>query len=191
MNQFSTDGQGTPKMRRHGPWSRALLSVAGVVAIGVIAAACSSSSATPTTVRQGGTGGSPATLVSATNNAKLGMILVDNKGLTLYTLSDNAPCDASCSAVWPPLVVPTGTTPNLSGVAGLSTVKVSGGEQVTYNGMRLYTFVLDKSAGQAKGQGLKDQWGTWSVVMTQNSTTPTTGATTTTTAGGGGGGVGF
>jgi predicted lipoprotein with Yx(FWY)xxD motif len=199
MNQFSPEEQTAPKTRRHRPWSRALLSISGVLVIGAIAAACSSSSATPTTAAQGGGGGgTTATLVSTTKNTSLGTILVNNKGFTLYTLSGNAPCDAACSAIWPPLMVTGSASPNLGSVAGLGTVKVSGGEQVTDNGMRLYTFVEDKSAGQATGQGLKDTWGTWSVVVTQAptappaSTTPTTRAkTTTTTAAGGGGGVGF
>jgi predicted lipoprotein with Yx(FWY)xxD motif len=190
MNEFSAEDQKAPKLRRHGPWSRTLLGVCGAMVISVIAAACSSSSATPTSATQGG-GAATASLVSTTNNAKLGTILVNNKGFTLYTLSGNAPCDAACSAVWPPLLVAGSATPNLGGVSGLGTVAVSGGKQVTYNGMALYTFVQDKSAGQANGQGLKDTWGTWSAVITQASTTPTTAATTTTTAGGGGGGVGF
>jgi len=193
MNKFLVEEEAAPKMRLHRPWSRALLSVSGLLVFGTIAAACSSSSATPTTTSQGGGTGTSAALVSTTSNSKLGTILVNSKGFTLYTLSGNAPCDAACSAVWPPLLVSGSATPNLGGVAGLATVKVSGKEQVTYNGMDLYTFVEDKSAGQANGQGLKDPWGTWSAVITQASTTPTTPTTgaTTTTAGGGGGGVGF
>lgn len=192
MDQFSTGSQPGVETRRHRTWGRALLGFSGVVVIGVIASACSSSSAAPTTT-SGGSGGTTASLVSTTNNAKLGTILVNSKGFALYTLSNNAPCDAACSAVWPPLLVTGSATPNLGGVSGVGTVTVSGGKQVTYNGMRLYTFVQDKSAGQVTGQGLTDTWGTWSAVITQASTTPTTGATTTTstTAGGGGGGVGF
>ena len=151
MNQFSTEDQTAPKTRSHRPWSRALLSISGVLVIGAIAAACSSSSATPTTTSQGaGGGGTTATLVSTTNNATLGTILVNNKGFTLYTLSGNAPCDAACSAIWPPLLVTGSASPNLGSVAGLGTVMVSGGEQVTYNGMRLYTFVRGQEcrAGQ-------------------------------------------
>jgi hypothetical protein len=79
-----------------------------------------------------------------------------------------------------------------SGVTGLGTIKVSEGEQVTYHGMPLYTFVGDTSAGQTNGQNLKDTWGTWFVIVTKASTTPTTtapaGATTTTVPSNGGGG---
>jgi predicted lipoprotein with Yx(FWY)xxD motif len=195
MDQFSTESQAGVETRRHRTWRRALLGFAGLVVIGVVASACSSSAAAPTTT-SGGSGGATGSLVSTTNNAELGTILVNSNGFALYTLSNNAPCDAACNAVWPALLVTGSATPNLGGVSGVGTVKVSGGEQVTYNGMRLYTFVQDKSAGQVTGQGLTDTWGTWSAVITQASTastTPTTGAptTTSTTAGGGGGGVGF
>jgi hypothetical protein len=79
-------------------------------------------------------------------------------------------------------------------VTGLGTIKVAAGEQVTYHGMPLYTFMGDSSAGQVNGQDLKDTWGTWFVIVTKASTAPTTtapagGATTTTAPGGGG--VGF
>jgi predicted lipoprotein with Yx(FWY)xxD motif len=188
MNQFSTEEQAAPKMRHHSRWSRAFLSISGLLALGIVAAACSSSPAS-----SGGGGSTTATLVATTKNAKLGTILVNNKGFTLYTLSGNAPCDAACSAVWPPLIATGSAKPNLGGVSGLGTVKVSGGEQVTHNGQRLYTFIMDKSAGQATGQGLTDTWGTWNVVVTQASSTPTspTTAAPTATTTPGGGGVGF
>jgi predicted lipoprotein with Yx(FWY)xxD motif len=191
MNQFSTEVQTAPKIRRHRPWSRAFLSISGVLVIGVIAAACSSSPSTSNGAPAGGGGGTTATLVSTTQNGKLGTILVNSKGFTLYTLSGNAPCDAACSAVWPPLLATGSAKPNLGGVSGLSTVKVPGGEQVTYNGMALYTFAQDTSAGQASGQGLKDMWGTWSVVITKALTTTASTGSTATTAAGGSGGVGF
>jgi predicted lipoprotein with Yx(FWY)xxD motif len=126
------------------------------------------------------------------------MILVNNKGFTLYRLSTDSKnksnCTGSCVSVWPPLLASGSSMPGGgAGVSGLGTIKVAGGEQVTYNGMPLYTFTGDSAAGQTNGQNVKDQWGTWFVVTT-GSSTPTTaaggGGATTTTAGGGGG-VGF
>jgi predicted lipoprotein with Yx(FWY)xxD motif len=207
MKQFPTEDPS--KMRRRSPWLRGLLSISGLLVVGAIAAACGSSTASPGGTSAGGsatttTGASSSTsaaLVSTTNNAKLGTILVNSKGFTLYTLAGNAACDAACSAVWPPLLVSGSGSPNLgSGMAGLGTVAGTGGQQVTYNGMKLYTFTADTSPGQATGQGLTDQWGLWSAVVTKASTTPATsapatsapsGGNTTTTAGGGSGGVGF
>lgn len=190
MNQFPTEDHLASKVRRHSQRHRALLSISGVLVIGTIAAACGSSSGKP----PAGGGGTAVTLVSTTNNSKLGTILVNNKGFALYTLKGNGACNAACSAIWPPLLVTGSAKPTLgSGVTGLSTVKVSGGEQVTYHGMRLYTFTLDKSAGQVSGNGLKDTWGTWLAIITKASATPTTtapvgGATTTTAPSNGGGG---
>jgi predicted lipoprotein with Yx(FWY)xxD motif len=205
MNQFSTEDQSAARVRHHSPWRRAWLSLSGLMIVATMAAACGSSPSTPVV-----SGGAPAAaLVSTTNNAQLGTILVNNKGFTLYTLRGNAPCDAACTAVWPPLLVTGSAKPNLgSSVTGLGTVKVSGGEQVVYNGMALYTFTGDSSAGQVSGQDVTDTWGTWFAAVTKASTAPTTtppaGGTSSTTVsttvptggtssttGGGGGGIGF
>src|ERR1700722_1627065 len=104
MNHLSTKDQTAPKTRCHRQLGRALLSFSGVLLVGLIAASCSSSSAAPTTssvAPGGGGGGTTASRVATTMDAKLGTILVNNKGFALYTLSDNAPCDAACGAVWP------------------------------------------------------------------------------------------
>jgi predicted lipoprotein with Yx(FWY)xxD motif len=191
MNQCSTANQWASKVRRRSPWHRGFLSVSGLLMIGTVAAACGSSSGGPAAVGVG----TPAALVSTTNNAQLGTILVNNKGFTLYTLSGNAPCDAACRAIWPPLLVTGTAKPTLgSGVTGLGTVKASGGEQVAYQNMPLYTYTGDASPGQVSGQNLKDTWGTWLAVITKASTAPTTTAPaggTSSTTGGGGGGIGF
>jgi predicted lipoprotein with Yx(FWY)xxD motif len=180
-----------------------LLGISGLLLIGAIAAACGSQAASPRTTKPatpGGSGTAATTVaVDTTSSAKLGTILVNSKGFTLYRLStdsmDKSVCTAACAVVWPPLLVTGSGSPVAgSGVTGLGTIKVAGGEQVTYHGMPLYTFTGDTSAGQANGQDLKDTWGTWFVIVTKASTAPTTtapagGATTTTAPGGGG--VGF
>jgi predicted lipoprotein with Yx(FWY)xxD motif len=203
MNQFSTDDQTASPARRHSPAHRALLGVSGLLLVGTVAAACGSTTASTTTTTSAAPGdsGSAATTVAVdtTSSAKLGTILVNSKGFTLYRLSTDSTnksvCTAACAVVWPPLLVTGSGSPVAgSGVTGLGTIKVAGGEQVTYHGMPLYTFTGDTTAGQANGQSLKDTWGTWFVIVTKASTAPTTtapagGATTTTAPGGGG--VGF
>jgi hypothetical protein len=87
--------------------------------------------------------------------------------MTLYRLSGEQGgkfiCTSSaCTQVWHPLSATAGT-PSGS-VGSLGTVKRPDGTvQVTYKGMPLYTFAQDQTAGEAKGQGIKDV-GTWTVV---------------------------
>ena len=179
----AVEGSTSASAGRRIPRRRALLGISGLLVIGTVAAACGSSSGTPTTSR-----GNSAVLISTANNSKLGTILVNNKGFTLYTLRGNAPCAAACSAIWPPVLSGSGSPVGGSGVSGLGTTHASGHLEVTYHGVPLHTFSGDKSAGQTTGQDLKDTWGTWVAVITKASTTTTTtpaGGSTTTTGGGG------
>jgi predicted lipoprotein with Yx(FWY)xxD motif len=188
--------------RHRGTKNRALLSICGVLVIGTIASACGSKTATPTTTTTkpaaagGGTTANVAVAVSTANNAKLGTILVNGKGFTLYRFTkdsmNTATCTGGCAKVWPPLMASGSGLPAAgTGVTGLGTIAVAGGRQVTYKGMPLYTYVGDSSPGQTNGQGID---GDWFAVTTKSSAATTTtapaGGTTTTTAGGGGG-VGF
>ncbi|HEY1636559.1 MAG TPA: hypothetical protein VGF64_17520 [Acidimicrobiales bacterium] len=151
-------------MRRLG-----LLGVA-VAPVVLVAAACGSSSspkAAPSNGASAANTGATVT-VSTKHDAKLGTILADSKGLTLYTLTSAGqplPCTGPCLSVWPPLEVPTGTTPTgAAGVTGLGTTMAPGGNQlVTFQGKPLYRFATDKDSGDAYGQGIKSFGGVWSV----------------------------
>jgi predicted lipoprotein with Yx(FWY)xxD motif len=133
-------------------------------------------------------GAQGAAVVKTASNAALGeTVLVDSSGMTLYSLSGEGNgrfiCTSSaCLTAWHPLRTSAAT---VSGsVPSLGTVKrPDGTEQVTYKGMPLYTFAADRSAGEAKGQGLKDV-GTWSAVTVGSGTSGgTSGAGTSTAAG--------
>jgi predicted lipoprotein with Yx(FWY)xxD motif len=96
--------------------------------------------------------------------AKLGTVLVNGHGLTLYRFTPDTTtkvaCTGTCASLWPPLVVSVGTpTPiGSAGIVGLGTIKdPDGALQVTYRGHPLYTFIGDKKPGSA-AQGLKDKW---------------------------------
>lgn len=103
------------------------------------------------------------TIMVATD-PKLGQILVDGKGMTLYIYTVDKPnqsnCDATCLAYWPPLVTQghpvagTGVNASLLGTATLA----DGWMIVTYNGMPLYYFVKDAKAGDTTGQGAQKVW---------------------------------
>lgn len=171
--------------------------IGSIVAIAVLATACGASQSSPTTTKATPTGsGVSATslkLASATL-PKVGSVLTGPNGMTLYYFttdpSGSTSCTGQCAVVWPPLVVPTGSTPTLpSGASGTlaTTMRPDGSTQVTYMGHPLYYYQGDTAKGQDKGQGVD---GTWFVLSTSNAT-PAGNPTTTTSAGGGGGGVGF
>jgi predicted lipoprotein with Yx(FWY)xxD motif len=106
----------------------------------------------------------PATVAVATT--KLGKVLVDAKGLTLYRFdNDTAPgkstCGAgACASTWPAATV-TGTPVPGSGVeaAKLSTfTRTDGKTQLQIAGHPLYTFAGDSKAGDTNGQGIIGKW---------------------------------
>jgi predicted lipoprotein with Yx(FWY)xxD motif len=124
--------------------------------------------------------------VRTASNSKLGAtVLVDAHGMTLYSLSAEHGgkficTNAACLQAWHPLAAQGGSAPK-SSVGSLGTVKrPDGTEQVTYNGMPLYTFALDQTPGSARGQGFKDV-GTWSAVTVAGASAAPPAASTQTT----------
>ena len=124
--------------------------------------------AAPTVAAEAGTAVASAvsgSTVQVANNATLGAILVDSKGMTLYIFKKDSPgksvCEGGCAKIWPPLTVPQGTTPTAAaGVSGKLGViqRTDGTYQVTYNDMPLYLYGGDTAPGQANGQGLQNVW---------------------------------
>lgn len=98
------------------------------------------------------------------SDPKLGQILVDGKGMTLYMFTSDKPdqstCNAGCMGYWPPLltqgkpIAGNGVDASLLGSAMLS----DGRMIVTYNHMPLYYFVKDAKAGDVTGQGVQNVW---------------------------------
>ncbi len=111
------------------------------------------------------------TLVQVSSNTQYGSILVDKNGNTVYTFAadslNNSVCTGACAQAWPPLAVPSGTSPqagqSVTGKLG-SITRSDGLTQVTYNGQPLYLYSGDTVAGQANGQGLNSFGGLWYVV---------------------------
>jgi len=136
----------------------AALAVAGYGSVGFASASTAPREATKT---------KPATVRVA--KTKLGKILVNSKGRTLYLFQADSgttsACTDSCAAAWPPLSNPTpkagkGAKASMVGTATRS----DGTPQVTYNGHPLYTYSGDKKAGNTNGQGLSAFGGLWYVV---------------------------
>jgi D-xylose transport system substrate-binding protein len=126
------------------------------------APATNSPVATPPTT--GGQQGGGAT-VQVPQNATLGQILADNKGMTLYVFKNDKPgqsnCTDACAQNWPPLTVAQGAQPTASAdVTGKLAViqRSDGSNQVTINDMPLYTFKNDAQPGDTKGQGINSIW---------------------------------
>jgi len=115
----------------------------------------------------------PAATGTAINigSTKLGKVLVDSNGLTVYLfLADKgnvSSCNtASCVQYWPP-VLTTGAPRAGSGLTASllgTTARADGTTQVTYAGHPLYRFINDKAAGQVTGQGLNAFGAAWYVV---------------------------
>jgi predicted lipoprotein with Yx(FWY)xxD motif len=104
-------------------------------------------------------------VVRTANNPTLHKkVLVNRKGLTLYSLSVETRgkficTDQFCLSLWTPLVVPKGTVP--TGAPHLGTVRRPDGRtQVSYRGRPVYTFTQDRKPGDVKGNGFKDV-GVW------------------------------
>ena len=86
---------------------------------------------------------------------KVGAIVVNDQGRTVYTLTDAAgkavACTGGCLTAWPPvLVVAPATATGSGGVKGVATVTTSDGDQVTINGLPVYTFSGDPGSGRCE-----------------------------------------
>jgi predicted lipoprotein with Yx(FWY)xxD motif len=148
----------------------AALGVVGFLAAGSIARSATQSSAT----------------VSLRKTA-LGMVLVTANGHTLYLFgkdrNGNSACSASCAQFWPPLLSRAKPTAGPGVKASLlgTTKRSDGSLQVTYNKHPLYTYSLDKQAGQTKGEGVFAFGAKWSALSARGAAIIKTPATTTTT----------
>lgn len=103
------------------------------------------------------------TTLDVSNNSKLGMILVDSKGMTLYLYTKDtngtSVCYGGCAVLWPPLLVngtPTSAVA-LPGTLGV-TLRTNGDEQATYDGWPLYYYLPDRVPSDTTGQGVGNVW---------------------------------
>jgi len=91
---------------------------------------------------------------------KVDGMLVDSKGMTVYTFDKDSAgksaCTGACTQNWPPVMA--GDAPVS---APYSTVtREDGSKQLAYHGKPLYTFVKDKKPGDKAGDKVKDMWHT-------------------------------
>jgi predicted lipoprotein with Yx(FWY)xxD motif len=111
----------------------------------------------------------PASVI-ATQNMRLGTILANPQGRTLYYFlperGGKIVCSSSaCTTYWPPSIAAGGNPTGGAGVTGqLGLIARAGGaQQITYNTWPLYTFAGDSAPDQTNGQGVVGFGGKWLV----------------------------
>ena len=146
-----------------------LLTIAALMVMTVLATACGSNPAT------GGASPAPSSAaagakVGVATNPKLGQILVDDKGMTLYLFvkdtGTSSTCYDQCAQFWPPLLTtgaPQATAGANQSLLG-TTTRTDGKMEVTYAGHPLYYFVKDKAPGDITGQGVNGFGDLWWVL---------------------------
>ena len=88
-------------------------------------------------------------------------VLVDAKGMTLYTFDQDAAhsgksvCNGQCATNWPPLAAVDGA--KAEGDWSLVT-RDDGAQQWAYKGKPVYGFVKDAKPGDKAGDGVKNVW---------------------------------
>lgn len=151
--------------------------------ISIVAAACSGGTKVTASSSRVNQDASSTPIVLAANIPQYGTVLTTRSGFVLYTYTADNPggpgCDPGCLKIWPPLLLPPGTTTPVAatGVTGLGTFQRGNRLQVTWNGLPLYTFITDKHPGQVTGQTVVDSAGKWILaVSSPPAASPTTKA---------------
>jgi predicted lipoprotein with Yx(FWY)xxD motif len=140
------------------------------IAAAAVAAIALTRSSTPAAPRAAATATATATATEPSvrvAKTKLGRILVNGQGRTLYLYMKDrgakSACSRRCSQVWPPATV-SGEPTAGPGVAAAKLTTTRGADhrrQLVYNGHPLYTLTADVRPGQINGEGFL---GTWYVI---------------------------
>jgi predicted lipoprotein with Yx(FWY)xxD motif len=143
---------------------KALASATLLTALTLAAVACgnnnsaSSGTAAPTTTAAQAAGG----VTVAVTSSKLGNILVDGDGRTLYAFTkdkgDQSACSGGCATNWPALTGPATAGTGVQASLLSTSMQANGKSQVTYGGKPLYYFAGDAKPGDTNGQGVGNIW---------------------------------
>jgi predicted lipoprotein with Yx(FWY)xxD motif len=142
-----------------------LLAGAALVAAIALAAGCGGSGG-------GATAATPAAVkpVIGVANSRLGTILVDSQGHTLYLFKKDSgstsACSGECATAWPPLLTKGKATVGSGGNASLvgTITRADGATQATYAGHPLYRFIKDEHPGETNGEGVTAFGAAWFAV---------------------------
>jgi predicted lipoprotein with Yx(FWY)xxD motif len=120
------------------------------------------------------------TILSANSTAKLGTVVVDGQGFTLYRFDKDTAkppvsnCAGECAQKWPPVLATPGTPLTVEGVAqdAVGTInRPDGSIQLTLGGWPVYRYSGDPQPGATTGQGVG---GTWAAVTPDGRKAPQT-----------------
>jgi predicted lipoprotein with Yx(FWY)xxD motif len=160
---------------------RLLVVAAASAAIVLVAAGCGKSSSSksasasppatsPPTTAAPATTAAAGGMTVAVNSSKLGRILVDAKGRTLYLFEKDkgttSSCYGACAGGWPPYTTPAAPQAGGGATASLlgTTSRTDGTTQVTYKNHPLYYFVGDTKPGEVTGEGVNAFGAKWYVL---------------------------
>jgi predicted lipoprotein with Yx(FWY)xxD motif len=158
----------------------ALALLALIAALAIAGCGSSSDSSNASGGAYGGGGGSTtstatsppgaesgAAVLTVASAPKVGAVLVDAEGFTVYDFHKDkgttSSCYGACAQGWPPVLTegaPSGGEGATSSQLG-TTQRKDGTSQVTYAGHPLYTFVEDKKPGEANGNDVSAFGAQW------------------------------
>ncbi|MCX4918345.1 SCO0930 family lipoprotein [Streptomyces sp. NPDC060011] len=107
----------------------------------------------------------PAGQLAVTESTKLGKVLTDGAGMTLYRFDKDtaeppkSSCDGACATAWPP--VPADGAEAAAGVDKSllgEVTRADGTKQLTVAGWPMYRFAKDTKAGDTNGQAVGGTW---------------------------------
>jgi predicted lipoprotein with Yx(FWY)xxD motif len=142
-----------------------IIALLALLAVSAVLAACGSGSPDGGGSKSDGSSSSGASaaksaVVSSAEKAKVGSVIVDAQGRTLYRFTAEAQgvpvCTGDCLGTWPPALARS-TTGLPEHVATVK--RPDGGQlQLTYDGHPLYRYAGDQSKADANGEGVGGQW---------------------------------
>jgi predicted lipoprotein with Yx(FWY)xxD motif len=168
----------------------AIVTAAGVCALAACSSSGSSSNSAPSSAAPpAGSSGraQPGIALSA-----VGGVLVAPDGHALYfndaESGSRTSCTGTCVSEWPPVGGPVMAAGGVDASALGTRTRPDGTMQATYQGHALYEFDEDKSPSDHKGDGFKDEGGTWHLASVGGGSSaparkaPTTGVMTPSSA---------
>jgi predicted lipoprotein with Yx(FWY)xxD motif len=143
-----------------------LTALLALLAVSAVLAACGSSYGGSDDKSSGSGSASAAAsdVVASAKKAKVGSVIVDAQGRTLYRFTAEAQgvpvCTGACVGTWPPAVVADADADAAGLPKHVATIKRPDGDklQLTYDGHPLYRYAGDQSKADANGEGAGGQW---------------------------------